>query len=37
MLELETYTWSVVPGASEAELAENVAREIRWVAGRLGA
>ncbi len=29
VLELETYTWSVVPGASD-DLAENVAREIRW-------
>jgi len=30
VLEIETYTWSVVPGAS-ADLAENVANEIAWV------
>ncbi len=30
VLEIETYTWSVVPGASP-DLAENIAREIAWV------
>jgi sugar phosphate isomerase/epimerase len=34
VLELETYTWSVVPGAA-ADLADNVAREIRWARGQL--
>jgi sugar phosphate isomerase/epimerase len=29
VLELETYTWSVVPGASD-DLAANVARELVW-------
>jgi len=36
VLELETYTWSVVPGASE-DLAGNVAAEVRWVLARLEA
>jgi sugar phosphate isomerase/epimerase len=36
VLEIETYTWSVVPGAS-ADLAANVAAEIAWVRERLGA
>ena len=35
VLELETYTWSVVPGAAP-DLAENVAAEIAWVRSRLG-
>lgn len=35
VLEIETYTWSVVPGAA-ADLAANVAAEIAWVRGRLG-
>lgn len=30
VLEIETYTWSVVPGAS-ADLAGNVANELAWV------
>jgi sugar phosphate isomerase/epimerase len=30
VLELETYTWSVVPGA-DADLAANIAAEIGWV------
>lgn len=30
VLEIETYTWSVVPGASD-DLAANVAAEIAWV------
>lgn len=34
VLELETYTWSVVPGAG-SDLAAAVAREIAWVRGRL--
>lgn len=34
VLEIETYTWSVVPGAAP-DLAANVAEEIRWVAERL--
>ena len=34
VLEIETYTWSVVPGAAP-DLAANVAAEIRWVAERL--
>ena len=29
VLELETYTWSVVPGATN-DLAANVATEIAW-------
>ena len=36
VLEIETYTWSVVPGASD-DLADNVAREIAWVRGVLNA
>lgn len=35
VLEIETYTWSVVPGAS-ADLADDVAAEIGWVAARIG-
>lgn len=35
VLELETYTWSVVPGA-DADLAANVAAEIAWVRRVLG-
>jgi sugar phosphate isomerase/epimerase len=35
VLELETYTWSVVPGATD-DLAANVAAEIAWVRGVLG-
>ena len=34
VLEIETYTWGVVPGASP-DLAANVAAEIDWVRGRL--
>jgi sugar phosphate isomerase/epimerase len=34
VLEIETYTWSVVPGAPR-DLAANVAAEIAWVRGRL--
>lgn len=36
VLELETYTWSVVPGATD-DLAANVAAEIAWVRSVLGA
>ncbi len=36
VLELETYTWSAVPGAG-SDLASSVAREIEWVRGRLAA
>lgn len=35
LLEVETYTWSVVPGAAD-DLAENVAEELRWTAERFG-
>jgi len=35
VLELETYTWSVVPGAAD-DLAANVAAEIAWARGVLG-
>lgn len=35
VLEIETYTWSVVPGAAP-DLAENVAAEIAWVREHLG-
>lgn len=35
VLELETYTWGVVPGAAP-DLAANVAAEIAWVRARLG-
>jgi hypothetical protein len=36
-LELETYTWSVLPGrtGSAGELVEGLAAEIDWVRGRL--
>jgi hypothetical protein len=34
VLELETYTWSVVPGATD-DLAANIAAEIAWVRGQL--
>jgi hypothetical protein len=36
VLELETYTWSVVPGATD-DLAANIAAEIAWVRGVLDA
>lgn len=36
VLEIETYTWAVVPGAPPG-LAENVAGELAWVRGALAA
>lgn len=36
VLEIETYTWSTVPGAAP-DLAANVAGEIAWVRTQLGA
>ncbi len=35
VLEIETYTWSVMPGAPP-DLAANIAAEIAWVRSRLG-
>jgi hypothetical protein len=32
-LEIETYTWDVLPAGLKAELGESIAREIDWVLG----
>ena len=32
-LEIETYTWDVLPPGLKAELGESIAREIDWVLG----
>jgi sugar phosphate isomerase/epimerase len=36
-LEIETYTWDVLPPALKLELGESIAREYEWVLARLGA
>jgi sugar phosphate isomerase/epimerase len=34
-LEIETYTWDVLPGSLKIDLLESIAREYDWVLGRL--
>ena len=34
-LEIETYTWSVLPPAVRLDLADSIEREYRWVLGQL--
>lgn len=34
-LEIETYTWDVLPGALKIDLLESIAREYEWVVERL--
>jgi sugar phosphate isomerase/epimerase len=34
-LEIETYTWDVLPGALKIDLAESIAREYEWVLAQL--
>ena len=36
-LEIETYTWDVLPGALKIDLLESIAREYEWVLERLKA
>jgi len=36
-LEIETYTWDVLPGSLKIDLLESIAREYDWVIGRLAA
>jgi sugar phosphate isomerase/epimerase len=36
-LEIETYTWDVLPAGLKVDLAESIAREYDWVLGTLGA
>ena len=36
-LEIETYTWDVLPGALKLDLLESISREYAWVMGRLDA
>jgi sugar phosphate isomerase/epimerase len=36
-MEIETYTWDVLPGALKIDLLESIAREYGWVIGRLRA
>ena len=35
-LEIETYTWDVLPGALKMDLAESIQREYEWVLARIG-
>lgn len=35
-LEIETYTWDVLPGALKIDLLESIAREYEWVLGQAG-
>jgi sugar phosphate isomerase/epimerase len=35
-LEIETYTWDVLPGPLKEDLVESICREYRWVLGELG-
>jgi hypothetical protein len=35
-LEIETYTWDVLPPALKADLGTSIAREYEWVLGALG-
>jgi hypothetical protein len=34
-LEIETYTWSVLPAAVRLDLTDSIEREYRWVLGQL--
>jgi sugar phosphate isomerase/epimerase len=34
-LEIETYTWDVLPGPLKADLGDSIAREYEWVLGQL--
>jgi hypothetical protein len=34
-LEVETYTWDVLPGKLKLPVAESIAREMEWVRGRI--
>jgi hypothetical protein len=34
-MEIETYTWDVLPGALKIDLLESIAREYVWVVERL--
>ncbi|WP_054055842.1 metabolite traffic protein EboE [Alloactinosynnema sp. L-07] len=36
-VEVETYTWSVLPGFDQASLSSGIAAELRWAAMSLGA
>ena len=36
-LEIETYTWDVLPGALKLDLADSIGREYDWVLGALRA
>ncbi|WP_436502032.1 metabolite traffic protein EboE [Actinokineospora sp. HUAS TT18] len=36
-IEVETYTWSVLPGFDQAGLSSGIAAELRWAAENLGA
>jgi sugar phosphate isomerase/epimerase len=36
-LEIETYTWDVLPGPLKVDLLESIGREFAWVLGELGA
>ena len=35
-LEIETYTWDVLPAAIKVDLAASIEREYRWVLGKVG-
>lgn len=35
-LEIETYTWDVLPGSLKVDLLDSIAREYEWVLGALG-
>jgi hypothetical protein len=35
-LEIETYTWDVLPPDLKLEVSESIAREYEWVLGELG-
>jgi hypothetical protein len=35
-LEIETYTWDVLPAGLKLDLLESIAREYQWVLGQIG-
>jgi sugar phosphate isomerase/epimerase len=35
-VEVETYTWTVLPGSDAVDLADGIAAELRWAADHLG-
>ncbi len=35
-LEVETYTWGVLPEAIQKPIGQSIVRELRWVVGKLG-